>query len=250
MKYSVFGPFNLYDARAISVSDPMECVPFEWGDRVHLEDVGTRCLFLGGDEKNGAESYHFGSELTTIKYKNGDTILCQINNPLSGVYVCSEEKTPIFSRGFEKLLEEKSNPESEINKALNERKMELRRRMDLRRKIGPLIKDKSYSQQIEQSGIFDIVDANIFLSLRSRTNPNYLSEVELIKYLEDFYTPHLFGRITHIGMALYYFHLPIEHLVKSAKEELFEAYRKHFPEDCSWLEEYLEDDIERRLFGS
>lgn len=50
--FGVIGPFNLEESIALSTSTPHECVPWEWGNKTHLESAGSTCLSLSGEAEN------------------------------------------------------------------------------------------------------------------------------------------------------------------------------------------------------
>lgn len=239
MDYAIFGPFNFEEAVAITTCDPLE-VPF-WKTKTYLEDAGSSALNFGG-VKARCRSDHFADN-STVKYRPVKMILGQIDEPLKGFYVCSEKAATIFSKGFNKLIDEKLNPKSKLNEGLNKRRQVLEEEIKKS-------SDTEIINKIKLSEILDTVDRNILHNLRKKSNPSYKSEAELIKFIEDFYPKNLLGRYTYIGQILFYFNLPVNYLIKPAIKEHIEFAKKigrH--KNIEFLEEYFKKDSEKRLFG-
>ena len=231
MSYATLGPFNLEEGRALSAADPMECTEFEWGHMTYLEAAGSAALRLGGFERrNGCSSHHAGRALSTITYHDVPMVLCQIDyrqksNFLNGVYICSEEIVTGFLRGMNTLIDEKMNPESDLNKVLNERRGELKKRIDSLPDFNPSVKER-----IVNSGILN--PSNMYrdtlISLRERLIPNRMEEEEMIQSVQDFYYEGLPERNIHIGRALKRFDISIASLVEAAVKEDLELMKDFF----------------------
>ncbi|VVB60197.1 Uncharacterised protein [uncultured archaeon] len=238
---TLFGPYNLNEARAISISDPVDCT--YWKSRTHLEDAGVGALHLAGIKKAGCRSHHFGGEISTITYRGAKIVQCNIDNA-EGAYICSDKLAPVFSKGLDLLIEEKLNPESEINKRLSEgRKM-------VEEGLKSAIMDADELSKIKQSAIFELIDEPALRGMKKKCIPKYVSETELIDFIEGFYHPNLAGRNVNIGMVLYYFSLPVGHLIEPAIKEQIDIFRTYNSlDDPKVWENCLRQNPEELLFG-
>ncbi len=211
--------FSLKESVALSASDPRECIPWAWKNRTHLESAGAYCISFGGNRHFGHTSSHGGGKLSTVIYKKRPIIMCQIDD-LKGILICHKSEAINFSKGLNKLIEEKMNPESQLNKELHELRLELRKAVDEYSD-----QDSSKIRWIKKSGILEDIDTETLEKIRNKKNPSaWLSSKNLENFIKLFYIGNL-GKITHTGRALYHLKLPTDHLVKESQQEQLEFCR-------------------------
>jgi len=216
--------FDLKESVALSTSDPMECTPWAWKNRTHLESVGASCISFGsnrhfGNRHFGHTSSHGGGKLSTVIYKKRPIVMCQIDD-FKGIFICYKTEVPNFSKGLNKLIEEKMDPESRLNKELNGLRLELRKEVDKYPN-----QDSLEIKWIKKSGILEDIDAETLEKIKGKENPSvWLSNKNLENFIKLFYDGYL-GKITHTGIALYHLKLPTDHLVKESQQEHLEFYR-------------------------
>ncbi len=245
-KYAIFGPFDLQEARALSTSDPMECTPFAWNDKTHLESVGQSCLNYGGMKYQKGHSrhssHHFGGKFSTIIYNDVRMVLCQLDDT-SGIYACEVPIDSIFLRGFDELLAQKKNPESGLNNALDKRRLELRKRVEAEPN-----KSHPWILKIKESGVMERSNQKLLDAVKAKREPEYFTESELKSLIEKFYDVGIFGRYTHMGMALRHLGISTAHLVKDAKEEQLFGAKQMSDTYYQFCAKYLEENTEEKLF--
>ncbi|MFZ2970604.1 MAG: hypothetical protein WA063_05640 [Minisyncoccia bacterium] len=217
--FGMIGPFNLEESIALSTSDPHECVPWEWGNRTHLESAGSTCLSHGKRKYYGCRSSH-PNRLSTVIYYKIKTVLCQIDDS-KGMFVFDRSEAERFISGFNHLLEDKIDPKSALSKELEKLRIELR--TEIRAEIGknPFIPKSILSKikTIYESGILEPPNLKILERIKKQKYPTcWISKEDLERFIKLFYGGRL-GGVIHTGMALYHLRLPTDHLVKSAQNE-------------------------------
>ncbi len=214
MGYCIFGPFNLAEARAISMTDPNNVQI--WGKSAHLQEAGYDCLELGGLSGVHSSCHHIGRsstiEISFIPYSSTKMVLLNVINPFEGLYVFTSDVKPYFLTGYNRLVEKKADPNSDINIYFNGLKEQIRKIVESEDVDGYTM------QKIQQSGILEPNDPGVFDGLR-RKDLVELPENELESFLENIFPENIFGRNYLIGSALYYFGLPVKHLIESVIKE-------------------------------
>ena len=211
--------FNLRESVALSTSDPRECIPLEWKNRTHLESAGASCISFGGNRHFGHRSSHGGGKLSTVVYKKRPIVMCQIDD-LEGIFICYKSEVVNFSKGLNKLIEEKINSESQLNKELNGLRLELRKAVD-----EALNQDSFEIRWIKKSGILEDIDTETLGKIKNKENPSvWLSNKNLENFIKLFYDGYP-GKITHTGTALYHLKMPTDHLIEKAQREHLEFCR-------------------------
>lgn len=224
--FGIIGPFNLEESIALSTSNPHECVPWEWGNKTHLESAGSTCLSLGRNGKYyGCHSQH-ANNLSTVVYKKIPVVLCQVDNA-KGMFIFSRNKAKNFVKGFENLVNNKIDPESTLNKEHNKLKNELL--LELNTEITNPLAPKKILAEIEtirHSGILKPSNPEILSRIKAQKYPTlWISKDDLEQFIKMFYGDHL-GGIIHTGIALYHLNLPTDHLIKSALDEQITICRR------------------------
>lgn len=242
--FGVIGPFSLEESIALSTSVPCECVPWEWGNKTHLEGAGSTCLSLGKNGKYyGCHSQH-ANNLSTVIYKKIPVILCQVDN-VKGMFIFSRNEAKSFVKGFENLVNNKIDPESALNKEHNKLKNELL--LELNTEItNPLAPKKILSEieYIHHSGILKPSNPEVLSRIKKQKYPTcWVLKNDLEQFIKMFYNGHL-GGIIHTGIALYHLKLPTDHLIKSALDEQITIYR------ISLKDPKLEKTIRKKLNSS
>lgn len=215
----VIGPFDLEESIALSTSNPHECVPWEWGNRTHLESVGSSCLSYEERKYYGCRSSH-ANRLSTVIYRQTKTVLCQIDN-LKGMFVFDRSEAKRFISGFDHLLEDKIDPKSALSQELAKLRLELETEIKIEIEKNPLIPPKILSEinTIHESGILRPPNLEILERIKKQKYPSYwISKEDLQRFIKIFYGGRL-GGVIHTGIALYHLGLPTDHLVKNAQNE-------------------------------
>lgn len=228
LNYTIFGPFNLDEARALSTSYPWECLPWAWGDRTHLESAGRTAITNAGIVSNTQRSLH-GRNESTILYKDINLILCQIEKApkpyrimdyLEGYYIIDSKITESFLNGFKILIKNKKEANSELNKFLRKSKTQIKQKIKEEKNIT----EKNYLllQKINESKILEEPDYEILENLSSKIlseKKRTLDENMLIRFLKGIYIRNTDMPNNRLGSILYHLGHPVNDYITKAIDE-------------------------------
>lgn len=258
MSYSIIGPFDIEEGLALSAANPKECIEHGWGHMTYLESAGSKGLALGGfDDLKRCSSKHGGSDISTILYYDVPVVLCQIDyrqksNFLKGFYICSSDVTENFLGGLERLIDIKSDSNSELNINMNEAREELKQRIESLPNLEPRVK-----QSIVNSGILE--PSHIYKdeleSARGKIFAKNVDERGLLDFIYEFYNKDMSDRNRHICHALYHLGIPIDDDIKEAAiKETLDSLSGIYSDDedgrrrFKMLEESFKSDPEKFVF--
>ncbi|MCK4968374.1 MAG: hypothetical protein KAS12_04930 [Candidatus Aenigmarchaeota archaeon] len=204
MNYALIGPFNLDEARAMSTSYVWECLPCGRGDTTHLESAGRTAITNANILSTNQSSSH-GNYESTVRYCGTKIVLCQIEKPsvdipslernfesLKGYYLVESTIVKSFQGGLLKLLDDKCDFESELNRQFRKTRAYVKKKIDELNKLEENITDemKLYLNLIDDSNIFEEPNMVVLENLKLRLKNDLcrcVDKEELSEFLDYVY---------------------------------------------------------------